>query len=104
MKKEYYEKYVKYKLKYHQLKKNIIVGGGKKIYTDKFSEKFNEILNFIKTSPKEKIKMEIDPHQSLEIKKQFMNSDLIYEITGWRSKYKLEEDIYEITKWYLQNI
>lgn len=59
MKKEYYEKYVKYKLKYHQLKKNIIVGGGKKIYTDKFSEKFNEILNFIKTSPKEKIKMEL---------------------------------------------
>ena len=63
-----------------------------------------EVFNLVQKVVGKKIIVEIDSHQSLEIKKQFMNSDLIYEITGWRSKYKLEEDIYEITKWYLENI
>ena len=64
----------------------------------------NQIFELVQQTIKEKIKMEIDPHQSLEIKKQFMNSDLIYKTTGWKSKYKLEEDINQLVNWYFKNI
>lgn len=51
---DYYHKYIKYKQKYLQEKDNImsLSGGGKK--EPDIENKINQILNFIKTSKKEK--------------------------------------------------
>ncbi len=57
----YYEKYLRYKQKYLELKQNGSIkqiGGGKAIKQNKF-DKFDTILNFIKTSNKEKIQKEL---------------------------------------------
>ena len=40
---------------------------------------------------------------SMEIKKQFMNSDLLTEKTGWVPKYGFRQSLLQIVKWYLKD-
>jgi CDP-glucose 4,6-dehydratase len=40
---------------------------------------------------------------SMEIKKQFMNSNLLTEKTGWVPKYGFRQSLIQIVKWYLKD-
>ena len=49
------------------------------------------------------VNYKIYDNQSLEIKKQFMNSNLLTEKTGWFPKHDFRQSLKEIVKWYLDN-
>lgn len=81
-------------------------GGGKE-YSFNISSgdryKTIEIFNIIKSIIGKDIPNKIIESESMEIKKQFMNSDLLKESTGWEPKYRLLDSIEEVVNWYLYN-
>ena len=42
--------------------------------------------------------------ESLEIKRQFMDSSLLTETTGWNAKRKMLDSMNETVAWYLENL
>jgi CDP-glucose 4,6-dehydratase len=60
-----------------------------------------EIFNKIQDIIGKPIRHSIINIQNLEIKKQFMNSDLLKEKTGWKPKHKMSDSLEDIVKWYI---
>ena len=60
-----------------------------------------EVFNIIKNSIGEDISYEIIENNGFEIKKQFMNSSLLQEKTGWKPKYNMKDSMNEIVAFYI---
>jgi len=60
-----------------------------------------EVFNIIKNSIGKEINYEMIESDGFEIKKQFMNSSLLYEKTGWKSQYNMKDSMNEIINFYL---
>lgn len=60
-----------------------------------------EVFNVIKDSIGKDIAYEIIENNGLEIKKQFMNSSLLQEKTGWKPKYNMKDSMNEIVAFYI---
>jgi CDP-glucose 4,6-dehydratase len=63
-----------------------------------------EIFNMISTIINHDIEHEILKGESLEIRRQFMDSSLLTTETGWRPKRNLQNSMREIVRWYLENL
>lgn len=61
-----------------------------------------EIVQMIQTHVGKEIPIRNSPDRTMEIKKQFMNSDLLREATGWKPKMRFESSLGEIVNWYLR--
>lgn len=48
------------------------------------------------------IPIRIDSITTMEIKKQFMNSDLLRVSTGWKPNMSFESSLGEVVDWYLK--
>lgn len=62
-----------------------------------------EVFNIIQHSIGEKIDHEIIESDGFEIKKQFMNSSLLQEKTGWKAKHTMKDSMKEIVNFYMDN-
>lgn len=63
-----------------------------------------EVFNMIQKHVGSDIKNIVINNKSLEIKKQFMNSSLLKEKTGWNPQYYLKSSLQEIVDWYLEGL
>jgi CDP-glucose 4,6-dehydratase len=61
-----------------------------------------EVFNIIQHSIGEKINHKIIESDGFEIKKQFMNSSLLQEKTGWKPKRNMKESMNEIVAFYME--
>ena len=50
-----------------------------------------------------KIRHEIVASDGFEIKKQFMNSSLLQEKTGWKPEHTMKDTMREIVDFYMEN-
>ena len=64
----------------------------------------SEVFNMVETAIGIPVDHKILDSESMEIKKQFMNSDLLTEKTGWIPKYHFRQSLLQIVEWYLKNI
>ena len=62
-----------------------------------------EVFNIIQHSIGEKINHEIIESDGFEIKKQFMNSSLLKEKTGWKAEHTMKDSMKEIVNFYMEN-
>jgi len=62
-----------------------------------------EVFNIIQHSVGEKINHEIIESDGFEIKKQFMNSSLLKEKTGWKAEHTMKDSMKEIVNFYMDN-
>jgi nucleoside-diphosphate-sugar epimerase len=62
-----------------------------------------EVFNLIQHSIGEKVNHEIIESDGFEIKKQFMNSSLLQEKTGWKSEHTMKDSMKEIVNFYMEN-
>lgn len=62
-----------------------------------------DLFNLIQDEIGSPIKHKIIKNRSLEILNQFMDSSLLINKTGWKPRFKIQDSIHEICKWYLQN-
>jgi nucleoside-diphosphate-sugar epimerase len=62
-----------------------------------------EVFNMIQHSIGEKVNHEIIESDGFEIKKQFMNSSLLQEKTGWKSEHTMKNSIKDIVDFYMEN-
>jgi nucleoside-diphosphate-sugar epimerase len=62
-----------------------------------------EVFNIIQHSVGEKIDHEIIESDVFEIKKQFMNSSLLQEKTGWKAEHTMKDSMKEIVDFYMEN-
>jgi CDP-glucose 4,6-dehydratase len=62
-----------------------------------------DVFNMIQHSIGEKVNHEIIESDGFEIKKQFMNSSLLQEKTGWKSEYTMKDSMKEIVTFYMDN-
>jgi len=62
-----------------------------------------EVFNIIQHSVGEKINHEIIESDGFEIKKQFMNSSLLKEKTGWKVEHTMKDSMKEIVNFYMEN-
>lgn len=60
-----------------------------------------EVFTLVEKVIGSKIKNRVLTSQGFEIKKQFMNSSLLREKTGWAPLYNLENSLKEVIDWYL---
>ena len=60
-----------------------------------------EVFNIVQNSIGKSITHEIIKSDGLEIKKQFMNSSLLQEKTGWKPKRNMKESMNEIVAFYM---
>ena len=63
-----------------------------------------QVFNMIKSIISQEIVHEILEGETLEIRRQFMDSSLLTAETGWLPKRNLEESMPEIVRWYLENL
>jgi CDP-glucose 4,6-dehydratase len=63
-----------------------------------------DIFNLVQASIGKNIDNIIIDTKSLEIKKQFMNSSLLREKTGWFSKRTLNSSLKEVVDWYIKSL
>lgn len=63
-----------------------------------------EVFNLIQGIIGEKIASKVLGDESLEIKRQFMDSALLTKTTGWTPKRSMAESMNETVSWYLQNL
>jgi len=63
-----------------------------------------EIFKLVERTIGHPIPVEIAQEEGLEIKKQFMDSTLLQNSTGWRPKHTLETTISETVAWYLKHL
>lgn len=61
-----------------------------------------EVFNIVQNSIGQKVMNEIIKSDGFEIKKQFMNSSLLQEKTGWKPEYKMTDSMDEIVKFYME--
>lgn len=69
---------------------------------DRFSTM--EVFHIIEDIVGIPINHQVINNNSLEIKKQFMNSDLLTAKTGWFPKYEFKQSLIEIVDWYLKGL
>ncbi|CAB4158055.1 WcaG Nucleoside-diphosphate-sugar epimerases [uncultured Caudovirales phage] len=62
-----------------------------------------EVFNIIQHSIGEKVNHEIIQNDGLEIKKQFMNSSLLQEKTGWKPTHNMKDSMDEMVAFYMDN-
>jgi CDP-glucose 4,6-dehydratase len=62
-----------------------------------------EVFNFVQNVIGENIKHEIVESDEFEIKKQFMNSSLLKEKTGWKPEHTMSDTMKEIVDFYMGN-
>jgi CDP-glucose 4,6-dehydratase len=60
-----------------------------------------EVFRLVEKAVGQEIPHKIEPAKGLEIKKQYMDSSLLTDLTGWRPQEKLSESLGEILKWHL---
>jgi CDP-glucose 4,6-dehydratase len=63
-----------------------------------------EIFDLIQSIVGKKIDSKIVDGESLEIKRQFMDSSLLTQATGWTPKRSMIESMNETVSWYLENL
>jgi CDP-glucose 4,6-dehydratase len=63
-----------------------------------------EVFSMIQSIIGEEIESDIIHGESLEIKRQFMDSSLLTKTTGWTSKRSMVESMNETVSWYLENL
>lgn len=63
--------------------------------------KTKDILQMIQNHVGREIPISINSDSTMEIKKQFMNSDLLRGATGWQPKMLFKSSLGEIVNWYL---
>lgn len=63
-----------------------------------------EIFDLIQSIVGKKIGSKIVDGESLEIKRQFMDSSLLTQTTGWTPKQSMIESMNETVSWYLENL
>jgi len=63
-----------------------------------------QVFNMIKSIISQDILHEILKDETLEIRRQFMDSSLLTAETDWLPKRNLEESMPEIVRWYLENL
>lgn len=63
-----------------------------------------ELFNLVREILNNEIAFEISEDSSLEIKRQFMNSDLLTSATGWKATENLVDTLPGIVNWYLENL
>jgi CDP-glucose 4,6-dehydratase len=63
-----------------------------------------EIFDLIQTIVGKQIDSKIVDGESLEIKRQFMDSSLLTQATGWTPKRSMVESMGETVSWYLENL
>lgn len=68
-------------------------------------DRFNtlEVFHMVEDALGMPVDHKIISGNSLEIKKQFMNSSLLTEKTGWFPKHDFRQSLLEIVKWYIEN-
>ena len=62
-----------------------------------------EVFNLIQDSIGKEVKHEIIESDGFEIKKQFMNSSLLQEKTGWKPQNTMKDSMKEIVSFYMDN-
>jgi CDP-glucose 4,6-dehydratase len=62
-----------------------------------------EVFHMVEDAIGIPINHKIINNNSLEIKKQFMNSDLLTEKTGWFAKHDFRQSLVKIVEWYTKN-
>jgi CDP-glucose 4,6-dehydratase len=62
-----------------------------------------EVFNIVKDSIGEEVRYEIIESDGFEIKKQFMNSSLLQEKTGWKPENTMKDSMKEIVNFYMEN-
>jgi CDP-glucose 4,6-dehydratase len=61
-----------------------------------------EVFNIVKDAINEEVRYEIIESDGFEIKKQFMNSSLLQEKTGWKPQTSMKESMNEIVDFYME--
>ena len=61
-----------------------------------------EVFNIVKDAISEEVRYEIIESDGFEIKKQFMNSSLLQEKTGWKPQTSMKESMNEIVAFYME--
>jgi UDP-glucose 4-epimerase len=62
-----------------------------------------EVFNIVQDVIGKKIRHEIVASDGFEIKKQFMNSSLLQEKTGWKSEHTMKDTMKEIVDFYMES-
>lgn len=62
-----------------------------------------EVFSLIQDSIGQEVKHEIIESDGFEIKKQFMNSSLLQEKTGWKAEHTMKDSMKEIVDFYMDN-
>jgi CDP-glucose 4,6-dehydratase len=62
-----------------------------------------EVFNIVKDAIGKEVKYEIIESDGFEIKKQFMNSSLLQEKTGWKPENTMKDSMKEIVNFYMEN-
>jgi len=62
-----------------------------------------EVFNIVKDAIGEEVRYEIIESDGFEIKKQFMNSSLLQEKTGWKPENTMKDSMKEIVNFYMEN-
>jgi CDP-glucose 4,6-dehydratase len=65
--------------------------------------KTREVFQLIQNCVDGDIPLEVKSSNTKEIKKQFMNSDLLRSSTGWRPQMSFQDSLRDIVDWYLKN-
>lgn len=93
-------------LAYENIRKYINNGGEKTVFNISSGDRHKtiDIFNMVKSIIGHEINHEVLSNQSLEIKKQFMNSDLLKNETGWIPNHTIESSIKDIVLWYMNNL
>jgi nucleoside-diphosphate-sugar epimerase len=61
-----------------------------------------EVFNLIQDSIGEKVEHDIIESDGFEIKKQFMNSSLLQEKTGWKPQHTMKDSMGDIVAFYME--
>lgn len=90
---------------YDCILKYISKGGKGDSFNISSGERFRtrEVLQLIQEHIEEQIPLEVLNNNSMEIKKQFMNSELLRNATGWKPVMSFSGSLSDIVKWYLDN-
>jgi nucleoside-diphosphate-sugar epimerase len=62
-----------------------------------------EVFNIVKDAIGKEVRYEIIESDGFEIKKQFMNSSLLQEKTGWKPESTMKDSMKEIVNFYMEN-
>ena len=62
-----------------------------------------EVFNIIQESIGQQVKHKIIESDGFEIKKQFMNSSLLQEKTGWKPSHNMKDSMNDIVSFYMDN-